>query len=92
MTDKEGNRMQDQTQKSSPLYSGGPSARQKNCVSWRKRVCTKPGEIGALVRRERICTSYLSRWRRARERGELRGSKAGQRDRKRLPGQSKRRS
>jgi transposase-like protein len=45
-------------------------------------ACSEPGEIGALVRREGIYTSYLSRWRRARERGELRGSKARQRGRK----------
>ena len=42
-------------------------------------ACSEPGEIGALVRREGIYTSYLSRWRRARERGELRGSQARQR-------------
>jgi len=29
------------------------------------------GEIGALVRREGIYTSYLSRWRREQDRGEL---------------------
>ena len=34
-------------------------------------ACTEPGEIGALVRREGIYTSYLSRWRRARSKGEL---------------------
>jgi transposase-like protein len=31
------------------------------------------GEIGALVRREGIYTSYLSRWRRERDRGQLAG-------------------
>ena len=31
------------------------------------------GEIGTLVRREGIYTSYLSRWRRERKRGELEG-------------------
>jgi transposase-like protein len=36
-------------------------------------ACSEPGEIGALVRREGIYTSYLSRWRRARSRGELEG-------------------
>jgi transposase-like protein len=36
-------------------------------------ACTEPGEIGALARREGIYTSYLSRWRRARSRGELEG-------------------
>jgi len=34
-------------------------------------ACTEPGELGALLRREGIYSSYLSRWRRARERGEL---------------------
>ena len=35
-------------------------------------ACTEPGELGALLRREGIYSSYLSRWRRARDRGELR--------------------
>jgi transposase len=34
-------------------------------------ACTAPGEIGALVRREGIYSSYLSRWRRARDQGQL---------------------
>jgi transposase len=34
-------------------------------------ACRDPGEIGALVRREGIYSSYLSRWRRARDRGQL---------------------
>jgi transposase-like protein len=34
-------------------------------------ACTEPGEIGALVRREGIYSSYLSRWRREREEGQL---------------------
>jgi transposase-like protein len=42
-------------------------------------ACTERGEIGALVRREGIYSSYLSRWRRARDRGELGGSKAKKR-------------
>ena len=33
--------------------------------------CTKPGEIGALVRREGLYTSHLSSWRRARDQGQL---------------------
>jgi len=36
-------------------------------------ACTEPGEIGALVRREGIYSSYLSRWRRARDLGKLDG-------------------
>lgn len=34
-------------------------------------ACTEPSELGALLRREGIYSSYLSRWRRARDRGEL---------------------
>ena len=39
-------------------------------------ACTGPGEIGALVRREGIYSSYLTRWRRARDRGQLAALKA----------------
>lgn len=35
--------------------------------------CRKPGEIGALLRREGLYSSHLSAWRAARERGELGG-------------------
>jgi transposase-like protein len=35
--------------------------------------CTKPGELGALLRREGLYTSHLSAWRAARQRGELAG-------------------
>jgi transposase-like protein len=34
-------------------------------------ACTEPGEIGALCRREGIYSSYLTRWRRARDKGQL---------------------
>ncbi|MFP2964513.1 transposase, partial [Myxococcus sp. 1LA] len=33
--------------------------------------CTKPGEVGALLRREGLYASLLSAWRRQREAGEL---------------------
>lgn len=35
--------------------------------------CTKPGEVGALLRREGLYSSHLSSWRQARARGELAG-------------------
>jgi transposase len=36
--------------------------------------CTRPGEIGALLRREGLYSSHLTTWRKAlRERGELQG-------------------
>lgn len=34
-------------------------------------ACSKPGELGALLRREGLYSSHLVDWRRARERGEL---------------------
>jgi hypothetical protein len=43
--------------------------------------CRRPGEIGALLRREGLYSSQLSAWRAARERGEL----GGQGSRKRGP-------
>jgi len=36
-------------------------------------ACTGTGEIGALLRRERLCSSNLMVWRKQRERGELQG-------------------
>src|SRR5438445_10411308 len=37
--------------------------------------CTRPGELGALLRREGLYSSHLSAWRAARQRGELAGLK-----------------
>lgn len=36
-------------------------------------ACTKPGEIGALLRREGLYHSHLIDWRRQRDRGSLEG-------------------
>ncbi len=41
--------------------------------------CRKPGELGALLRREGLYSSHLSVWRAARERGELGGQGTRQR-------------
>ena len=35
------------------------------------QLCTKPGQIGALLRREGLYHSTLSRWRRQHEQGQL---------------------
>jgi transposase len=35
--------------------------------------CTKPGELGALLRREGLYSSHLTAWRSAARRGELAG-------------------
>jgi transposase-like protein len=47
------------------------TAREKLRILEEADACMGPGEIGALVRREGIYSSYLSRWRRAREQGQL---------------------
>lgn len=36
-------------------------------------ACTKPGELGALLRREGLYSSHLAFWRAAQRRGELHG-------------------
>ena len=46
-------------------------AEEKLRVVEEAEACTEPGEIGALLRREGIYSSYLSRWRQARDRGQL---------------------
>jgi transposase-like protein len=47
------------------------TAEEKLRILEEAEACTEPGEIGALVRREGIYSSYLSRWRQARDRGQL---------------------
>ena len=60
------------------------SAREKLRILEEADACTEPGEVGALVRREGIYSSYLSRWRRARDRGQLDGLSAKKRGPKRI--------
>jgi transposase len=55
------------------------SAKEKLRILEEAEACTQPGEIGALVRREGIYSSYLSRWRRARDQGQLDGLSAKKR-------------
>jgi len=37
-------------------------------------ACRKPGELGALLRREGLYSSHLALWRKARANGELKGA------------------
>jgi transposase len=46
------------------------SAAYKSRILEEADACTEPGEIGALLRREGIHLSYLTRWRREREQGQ----------------------
>jgi transposase len=54
--------------------------RRRFTLEYKRRIlkeaeqCRKPGEVGALLRREGLYSSHLSTWRAARDRGELSGS------------------
>jgi transposase-like protein len=54
--------------------------RRRFSLEYKRRIvreadrCRKPGEVGALLRREGLYSSHLSSWRAARDRGELGGS------------------
>ena len=50
--------------------------------------CRKPGEIGALLRREGLYGSHLVTWRAARRRGELTAHKVARRGRRADPGRA----
>ena len=53
--------------------------RRRFTAEYRLRVleeadrCTRPGEVGRLLRREGLYTSHLSAWRKARRNGSLQG-------------------
>jgi transposase len=47
------------------------SATYKLRVVGEADACTRPGEIGALLRREGLYSSHLVEWRRARDQGQL---------------------
>jgi transposase len=55
------------------------AARRRFSAKYKKRIiddaaaCTAPGEIGALLRREGLYSSHLTKWRQQAERGELVG-------------------
>jgi transposase-like protein len=59
--------------------------RRRFTLDYKRRIvreadrCQKPGEVGALLRREGLYSSHLSSWRAARERGELGGGRTRKR-------------
>lgn len=76
-----------------PEVSARPS-RRKFRAEYKLRIvreadaCTKPGEIGALLRREGLYSSLLTMWRRARDRSEfdaLKPKKRGPQSKERNP-------
>jgi transposase-like protein len=48
-------------------------------------ACSEPGEIGALLRREGLYSSHLSKWRQQRDAGALAGLRPKKRGRKARP-------
>ena len=48
-------------------------------------ACSQPGEIGALLRREGLYSSHLSKWRQQRDAGALEGLRSRKRGRKPRP-------
>jgi transposase-like protein len=48
-------------------------------------LCTQPGQVGALLRREGLYSSHLTNWRRQRETGTLAGLEPKRRGRKASP-------
>ena len=49
------------------------SAEYKRRILQEYEACTKPGQRGALLRREGLYSSYITTWRRQRDRDELEG-------------------
>ncbi len=65
--------------------------RRRFTAAYKRRIlqeaerCRKPGEVGALLRREGLYSSSLTAWRAARARGELAGEGGKQRGPKPKP-------
>ena len=65
--------------------------RRRFTLEYKRRIlqeadgCTKPGDLGALLRREGLYSSHLATWRQARARGELTGLAPKQRGPKAKP-------
>ena len=61
------------------------SAKYKLRILKEAEACSRPGELGALLRREGIYSSYLNQWRRQREQGDLGGLNGQSRGRRATP-------
>lgn len=53
------------------------SAAYKQRILEEAERCSEPGEVGALLRREGLYSSHLTRWREQRRRGQLEPQKRG---------------
>jgi len=85
-----GNRASEPSQTPDPEVLPKPKRRTftaayKADILRQAEACTKKGELGALLRREGLYSSHLSKWRRQRERGALAGLTPKKRGRKEDP-------
>lgn len=61
------------------------TAQYKLGIVQEAEVCTRPGEVGALLRREGLYSSHLTNWRRQRDEGVLDALAPKKRGRKAVP-------
>ncbi len=61
------------------------SAKYKLAILRELDACSEHGQIGAILRREGLYSSHISKWRQAREAGELQGLAPKKRGRPRRP-------
>ena len=86
MEAKQGTILQQGVVRPDPEVSEKPT-RRRFTAEYKLRIlrladdCTKPGSIGALLRREGLYSSHLTMWRRQRERGALDGLQPNKRGR-----------
>ncbi len=68
---------------SPPTEVKAQASRRRFSAKYKKRIldevaeCRAPGEIGALLRREGLYSSHLTKWRQQAKRGALAGTLAG---------------
>ena len=56
-----------------PTRPRAPSPRALSTTEREADACSRPGEVGALLRREGLYTSHLTYWRKQRDAGALQG-------------------
>lgn len=82
----EGTRITTETEVTDKAKRRRFSAAEKQRILEAADRCEKPGDLGALLRREGIYSSHLAAWRKARrERGETAGLEARKRGPKAVP-------
>ncbi len=78
------NKLNGRTESAVPDPEVVPKAKRRQfSAAYKRRIleeadaCTEKGQMGALLRREGLYSSHLTKWRRQREAGTLEGKKRG---------------